>query len=121
MPPKITKLAECIRDFEGQPGDLNYRNKNPGNCKYTGRYLAKYGIVKCDERGFAIFPTYEQGWLYLQNMLLGWAKGSKKNYTVLELIKEYAPSSDNNDPFAYAKNISKRMGLSASTKLKELL
>jgi hypothetical protein len=122
MPPKITKLAECIRDFEGQPGDLNYRNNNAGNCKFHhGGYLPKYGDVKCDKRGFAIFPTYEQGWLYLQNMLLNWAKGSKKDYTVLELIKEYAPSSDNNDPYAYAKNISQRMGLSASTKLKDLL
>jgi hypothetical protein len=122
MPTKITRLAECIRDYEGQPGDLNYRNNNPGNCRFNhGGYLPKYGKVVEDSRGFAIFPSYNQGWLYLQNMLLNWAKTSKANYTILQLMKEYAPTADNNDPVAYSNNITSRMGLSANTKLKELL
>ena len=122
MPPKITKLAECIRDFEGKPGDLNYRNNNAGNCRYNNSgYRSIYGNVRKDKRGFAIFPTWDQGWLYLQNMIFSWARSSKADYTILELINEYAPTSDGNDPEAYANNIIKRMGISAHTKLKDLL
>ena len=122
MPPKITKLAGFIRDYEGAPGDRNYRNSNPGNCRYHfGGYLPKYGKVTEDKDGFAVFPTYQQGWLYLQNMLLNWAKTSRANWTILQLMQSYAPVSDGNDPIAYAHNISTRLGIDPSTKLSDLL
>ena len=122
MPPKIIKLATYIRDYEGAPGDRNYRNNNPGNCRYyDGGYLKKYGNVKQDKDGFAIFPTYDQGFLYLCNMLLNWAKTTRKDWTILKLMQSYAPGSDGNNPEAYAANLSKRLGLSASVTLKELL
>lgn len=122
MPKKITKLAMLIRDYEGAPGNRNYRNNNPGNCRYHfGGYLPKYGNVTQDKDGFAIFPTYTQGWIYLQNMLMYWAKGAKKDYTILEMMKEYAPAADNNDPVAYANYITEHIGLSADVQLKDLL
>lgn len=122
MPPKITKLATYIRDYEGQPGDRNYRNNNPGNCRYHfGGYLPKYGKVTQDKDGFAIFPTYQQGWMYLQNMLLNWAKTTRADWTILQLMESYAPTADNNNPTAYAANLEARLGVPAGTTLSELL
>jgi hypothetical protein len=122
MPPKIKKLAEYIRDYEGKPGDRNYRNNNAGNCKFHhGGYLPKYGKVTCDKDGFAVFPTWEQGFLYLCNMLKNWAQTSRKDWTILQLIESYAPRKDNNDPVAYANNLTKRLGVEPSAKLSSLL
>ena len=122
MPPNIIKLATFIRDYEGKPGDRNFRNNNPGNCRWnpTG-YRALYGKVKKDKDGFAIFPTYEQGWLYLCNMLLNWAKGGRANWTIEKLMKSYAPASDGNFPENYAKYLADRLGIDPSTKLSDLL
>jgi hypothetical protein len=122
IPPKITKLAGLIRDYEGKPGDRNYRNKNAGNCRFHyGGYLPKYGKVTCDKDGFAVFPTYDQGWLYLQNMLVAWAKGVYAKETILQMMKRYAPESDNNNPESYAKYITQHLGVDSSVKLKDLL
>lgn len=122
MPHKILRLAILIRDYEGKEGDRNYRNNNPGNCRFHfGGYLSKYGNVKQDKDGFAIFPTYEQGWMYLQNMLLNWAKTTRADWTVLQLMESYAPTADNNDPIAYAKYLTDHLGVDAETKLKDLL
>jgi hypothetical protein len=122
MPPKILKLAEIIRDYEGKPGDRNYRNNNPGNCRYNfGGYLSKYGKVRRDKDGFAIFPTYEQGWMYLCNMLKHWAQNTRAEWTILALMESYAPAADNNDPKRYAEYISQHLGVPASTKLRDLL
>ena len=122
MPPKIIKLATLIRDYEGGPGDRNFRNKNPGNCRYfVGGYLKKYGVVAKDKDGFAIFETYELGWAYLCNMLKAWAGGSRANWTILRLMQSYAPKEDDNDPKAYADYITKHLGLSSETLLKDLL
>ncbi len=122
IPVKITKLATLIRDYEGGPGDRNYRNCNPGNARFHfGGYLPKYGVVKCDKDGFAIFETYELGWLYLQNMLLSWATGIYADESVLHMMTRYAPTSDGNDPVAYATFLANHLGVPASTPLKALL
>ena len=123
MPPKITKLAQLISQYEGnRPQDRATRNNNPGNCRYSSvGYLAKYGNVKKDKDGFAIFPSMSIGWMYLENLLLYWAKGPKKDYTILEMMREYAPTADNNDPVAYARFIRKGMGVEPTTRLKDLL
>ena len=135
MPPKIIKLAQLINQYEGnRPNDRATRNNNPGNCRYspTG-YLAKYGVVKKDKDGFAIFSTPSIGWMYLENLLLNWAKGARKDWTILELMKGkinlnsgkleggYAPGSDNNNPSAYAGYLTRYLGVDANTRLKELL
>jgi len=122
MPKRIIDLATFIRDYEGKPGDRNFRNNNAGNCRWnpTG-YRAIYGKVTKDKDGFAVFPTYEQGWLYLCNMLLNWAKGARAEWTILRLMKSYAPAADHNDPVAYAEFIARQLGVSVTTKLKEFL
>jgi hypothetical protein len=64
---RLVQFCTGIRDFEGMPGDLNYHNNNPGNCRCSRvGYLPIYGHVKC-VNGFAVFKDYETGWRYLQN------------------------------------------------------
>lgn len=134
MPPKITKLSTFIRDYEGKPGDRNYRNRNPINAKFHfGGYLPKYGKVTCDKDGFAVFPTYAQGWLYAQNMILNWAKTVKADWTMTEFFQGkkdkktglpkngFAPSSDNNEPIAYCANVCRGLGITPETTLGSLL
>lgn len=123
--PKTTleNLCLAIRDFEGKPGDANYRNNNPGNCRYNeGGYLLMYGKVKRSPNGFAIFPTYEQGWLYLQNFL----KTVIKKYPDLTLEEfiggkgrwgGYSPASDGNPVNEYATFIANRLGVDTSYKI----
>ena len=58
-------LADAIQEHEGWTaphqglprGSVAYRNNNPGNLKYVGQRSA----IGKDERGFAIFPSYDSG------------------------------------------------------------
>lgn len=110
----LENFAFAIRDFEGVPGDLNYRNNNPGNfkCSPVG-YLPKYGDVKC-KNGFAVFPTYALGWEYLRASIKHRAF-KYPTWTILDFCENYAPSSDNNNPNNYAAFIAKRCGVSINT------
>ena len=112
-------FCTAIRDFEGQPGDLNYKNNNPGNfrCSPVG-YLPKYGKVLC-VGGFARFYSYELGWEYLQATVMHWAH-LHPNWTIRDFFYHYAPPSDNNPTEAYALNIAKRCGVGVDTTLLQL-
>ncbi|MBP9771452.1 MAG: hypothetical protein KBD16_00795 [Candidatus Pacebacteria bacterium] len=108
----------AIRDFEGKPGDLNYRNNNPGNCKFSTKgYAAIYGHVGKDKKGFAIFKDYETGWLYLKNLVREKVR-KNPNQTILDFMKVYAPASDNNPTVAYADNIAKKLGVTRDYPMK---
>lgn len=116
-------LCEAIKEYEGwfppspkhPRGSRSWRNNNPGNCKFSKvGYLKKYGDVKSDGT-FAIFPTYELGWMYLQNLIKQHANESP-NLSIANYIKKiYAPASDNNDPASYASYIGKKMGVNPIT------
>ena len=123
MPPKIVKLSQLIAQYEGfSPGTRAFRNNNPGNCKFSQKgYRAIYGKVTQDKDGFAIFPTASLGWLYLQNMLLNWAKDERKEWTIKQLIEVYAPALDDNDPIAYSKYLVTHLGVDSGTTLKALI
>lgn len=126
MPPKIKKLAEYIRDYEGKPGDRNYRNNNFINARFHfGGYMPKYGKVTQDKDGFAVFPTAEQGWAYSCNMLLAACKGQsgtfKPNMTMVQFFNVFAPTEDKNDPATYCKHVCAQMGIPITTQLKDLL
>ncbi len=119
--PTLIQLCTAIRDFEGKPGDANYRNNNPGNCRYNpSGYLAIYGNVKRSPNGFAIFPTYELGWLYLRNMLAQQIR-NHPNWTLLDLITNYAPPSDDNPTRSYATFVARRLGVDNVFLVKNLL
>lgn len=115
----LVKFCTAIRDFEGKPGDLNYKNNNPGNarCSPVG-YLPKYGFVKC-VNNFAVFSTYALGWEYLNN-LVHFKAVSHPTWTILDFFNNYAPTSDNNPTKRYASFVAKRMGVSVNTKLNKL-
>jgi hypothetical protein len=40
--------------------------------------------------------------------------------TLLDMIKVFAPSSDNNKPSSYANTVAKEVGITSDTKLKDL-
>lgn len=115
----LVTFCTAIRDFEGFPGDRNYRNNNPGNCRCSPvGYLPKYGVVKCVDN-FAVFQTYELGWEYLLNLVQHRAE-LHPNWTILDFFSNYAPSSDGNYPLKYASNVAKKCGVIPSCSLREL-
>jgi hypothetical protein len=109
--PTLTELCGAMRDFEGKPGDANYINNNPLNCKfYEGGYLLKYGNVRRSPAGFAIFPTYGIGWDYGFNMLKNKIKNHPQ-WTLYDLIENHAPASDENPVLNYTTTVAKRLGV----------
>lgn len=126
-PSKLDLWAQAIKEHEGWfIGSRSYRNNNPGNFKFSSvGYLEKYGNVKKDSGGFAIFPTYDQGWMYLTESLRIWAtKGNsryKPDMTITQFFKVYAPYSDGNDPVRYASAVAKKIGVSTFTQIKDLV
>lgn len=113
----LDKMCLAIADFEGGPGDLNYRNRNPGNLrKWPGRPI---------RNGFAVFDTWEQGMSALRQLITLAAMGKSQSYhpnmTLLQFFEKYAPSSDGNHPFTYASFVAKRMGVPISFQIKSLL
>lgn len=129
---KIEKWAYAIRAHEGWYNtSRSYRNNSPGNVKYhESGYLAKYGNVRKDDAGFAIFPTYEQGWLYLINSLSQWCRvgGAGGRYYPNMTIRQWAyayceddPTTAHDDREVYALVVAKDLGVSADTQIKNLI
>jgi len=119
---KISLDAFCIaiRDYEGKPGDLNYRNNNPGNCRCSKiGYRPIYGNVRC-VNNFAVFPTYGQGMLYLNNIVKQKAV-EHPNWTIYDYFALFhAPSVDHNDPKEYADAVAKHLGIPVTTTIGQL-
>lgn len=98
----FSALASAIQLEEGYyPGSRAYRNQNPGNLRYAGQY----GSTGADDAGFAVFPDYHTGFDALINQLQLDAS-RHPDWTVMDFVSHYAPSSDNNVPGQYARNIS---------------
>jgi len=117
----LTNLCLGLRDFEGKPGDQNYRLNNPGNCRWNlSGYMPMYGDVRRSPNGFATFPTYELGWLYLQNMIKGQIH-KRPNQTLLGFMTRYAPESDNNPTLAYTKFLAARLGVGITFRMGDLV
>jgi len=127
MSQKIELWADAIKQHEGwYKGSRSYRNNNEGNFKYNpSGYRSIYGAVGRDADGFAIFPTYALGRLYLINFLTAAASGKSRVYrpdmSLYEFFSTYAPSQDHNDPKHYAEVVAERMGVEPSVIIKTLL
>ncbi len=118
---RLSEFCNAIRDYEGSPGDRNYRNNNPGNCRYSPvGYLPIYGTVLKDKDGFAIFKNYATGFLYLKNMIKG-KVAKNPNQTLFQFMTIYAPSGDGNNPVTYSNFIARRIGASVDTPMKLLI
>lgn len=122
--PKTSLLEHfciSIRDYEGSPGDRNYRNNNPGNCRYSSiGYDRSYGHVGRDPQNFAIFQDYETGFRYLKNLVTSKILANP-DHTITQFFEAYAPASDGNNPSLYALHVAKQIGVSVETPVKNLL
>lgn len=93
------------------------RNNNPGNIK--DKWTAGN-----DSRWFAIYNT-PQEWFdalvnKLQNAQMGKSAWAKPDMTLLQYMSKYAPSSDNNNPDAYARSIAKNLWISIATPISDI-
>jgi hypothetical protein len=119
-PSLLDKFCLAIRDYEGAPGDANYKNNNPGNCRYyEGGYLPQYEPVYCSPDGFAIFPSMAVGMLYLENMVK-LRIANHPAWTIEDFFTNYAPTSDGNNPLLYAAFVAKRLGVGVSYLIKNI-
>jgi len=132
----IEIMAEGMKIHEGwKVGSCSYRNNNPGNLR-DSPFKIGYGICGTSGR-FALFKDYATGWKALIHQVTIVAKGTSPVYkaearkrfnlnssadlTIAQFFQIYAPSSDNNNPDAYAKEVAKYMGVSINTQLKNLI
>lgn len=123
----LLEWAAAIRDYEGKPGDLSYRNNNPGNLRYLNGDFVK-------------FKTWEDGWNALLDYLTRAATGKHPAYKPEMMLlnqayispektpkvlpgffQVYAPSLDRNNPKAYAQYVAKRIGVPIETQIKNLV
>lgn len=113
-------FATAQRDFEGKPGDRNYKNNNPGNYRFSPvGYLSKYGNVT-KVAGFACFPTYALGWEYHLASIMHTAH-LHPNWTIRQYVDNYAPVEDNNlNNARYANALAEACGVPVTTTLGEL-
>ena len=90
------------------------RNNNPWNIKDTWFW----NVLGTDGRWFAIFLTPED-WFdalveKIQNIQRGWSKTYSSNMSLYDFFSKYAPSSDNNNPKAYAESVAKQLWTTAN-------
>ncbi len=123
---KLNAFCMAIQTHEGWfNGSRSQRNNNPGNCKFsTVGYLPKYKTVRQDDNGFAIFQTYELGFLYLQNLVINKAN-KHPDWDFYQFFGDekdgWAPASDNNDAKRYAFVVATACGVDGTARVKPLL
>jgi|SRR5271155_3592998 len=114
-------IAATIQQMEGYyPGSVAYQNNNPGNLMYAGQSGATKGT-----NGFAVFPTYQDGYNALLNQLNIYAN---QGLTINQMMAKYAPAYDNNgnpipgnNPTLYASTIAGSLGVSPNTTVADAL
>ncbi len=127
---KLNVFAEAIKDHEGwYAGSRSYRQNNPGNLRYSPYQIGTSG-------GYSVFKDYDMGWQALIHQLTIVCKGTSKAYsgrakelgltdsselTIAQFFAIYAPSVDNNNPDAYALSVAQNIGVSITTKMKEIV
>ncbi len=125
----ISKFAMAIQNHEGYfNGSRSYRNNSPANFKTGGTltpYMQKLGGIALDKDNFVIFPTYQVGFTALCTFLTDACNNKLKRYTgdmdLFQFFQMYAPSSDHNDPYLYAKSVAGYIGVAIETKISEFL
>lgn len=104
----IDDISNAITQYEGKPGDINYRNNNPGNLRSGVGQIGTNG-------GFAVFPDWTTGYAALQNQV---TLNVSRGLTLSEFFggkpsvyPGYAPSADSNNPLQYAAFVSSQTGI----------
>ena len=114
------ELAQAIAQFEGfnTAGTVAQRNNNPGNLR------SGPGQTGTDANGYAIFPDVATGTAALDNQInLNISRGvTLQQFFAGEpgVYAGYAPSTDNNNPTAYANFVSTQTGIPQGVPLNQL-
>ena len=117
---RLEALADAIQWYEGwKMGSISWRNNKPGNLRWSR-------FANGTRANFATFNSYIVGWIALWYDLhmkcLGKTRtGLNGNSTLLALFNVWAPSSDGNDPDAYARAVARRLKIPATTPLRWFL
>ncbi|WP_342164065.1 phage tail tape measure protein [Methylobacterium sp. SD21] len=98
-------------------GSRAWRNRNPGNIKF-GQFAQSQGATGADDKGFAVFPSYEAGIKAQENLLFN--SKSYSGLTIAEAIRKWAPGSDGNNPESYAADLARSAGVGVDTPLSSL-
>jgi hypothetical protein len=98
----LNDIAQAIFQHEGKPGDLNYRNNNPGNLRSAPGQTGKAS-------GYATFGTFSDGWAALKAWISNFA-AKNPNGNFYDMFAKYAPAGDNNKPDAYADYVANYAG-----------
>lgn len=112
--------ADAIWHHEGgNVGDRNWFNNNPGNLKFAGQA----GAIGPDEAGFAVFPDMGTGWAALDRQLNRYV-AQYPGYSLTQIMTRYLGGNpldpqvtNQGDPFAYANDVARKLGVSASATL----
>lgn len=125
---KIERLAYAIMEIEGwltpfetktQGGSRSYRNHNPGNLRgspFASGILDNYAVFKTDTDGMEALK-----WDLRQKAKGNTTSGLHGDSSLADLVRVWAPASDNNAPESYLKQLCTKTGFAPSMKLKELL
>jgi hypothetical protein len=110
-------MAEAIKAFEGwSEASASWRNNNPGNLKFA----SQAGALYADERGFAVFDSYENGWTALLNQLWIAFNGQSHVYSPSDTIESFFAKYSEGDTTSYAAFVADRLGVSPDTRLSDL-
>ena len=107
------KDGKTIEVREG--GNINWRNNNPGNIRYS-KWSIAHGATG-ENGGYAVFPSAEIGRKAADDLL---RSGGYSKLNIADAINRWAPSADSNDPVAYAAHITKMTGVDSSKKYIDL-
>lgn len=87
---------------------VGFRNKNPGNLRYSPAqtFLGQIGV---DPKGYLIFDTMENGVRAMVKVLRTYLRSGVN--TPEKIAARYAPPSDNNPTAAYSGFIAAKLGI----------
>lgn len=114
-------------------GTLAWRNNNPGNIIF-GDLAKKYGSTTfyhhpVTGHDFAIFPTHEQGFNAMVELLKNACSGKssiyKPEWTLIQFFTKYSPIRDKNGKVipnvGYATEVANVIGVPPTTQIKDLI
>lgn len=103
-PVKPSKLGRFCKAIELHENIVKILN-NPGAFRYNDFTKTFPGVTGKSVGGFCRFDTYEHGWEALQQFVRWAANDELKGYhncTIRSFFETYSPTSDGNNPKAYA-------------------
>jgi len=129
----IDRMADAISEMEGFKSGKSrvaVEQANPGNIR---AWRTAQGEMYPRRRGYVDFVRFcggdyekglAEGWRVLKVLIERYLEGrytNKKSPTFREMFHAYAPKSDNNNPDGYAEFVARKFGVTADTRIVDLL